>query len=375
DAQHTATTAVDGTFSIPNVPTVNGNIVVRASAVVNGVNLVGTSVPTPPVPAGTTNVGDIVLRVGRRLIVVQRDAGTVQIVKTAPLQLESSVSIGSDVIDVATSPDGTVAAVSSFSAQRVTFLNLPSQPPVIIGSVITPIPAEAVAFTPDGKFVLVTDGGGSTTIVAINVATRTIASTLTLPVTLQGVAVTAGNKVLANAFNNGVVETFNISAAGVLTDTGGVSSSGFGPINVAASVNGRLALVANNNSNNLGILRIAADGTVTANGAALSGFSLSQSISFLPDGTAAYALSCNGPIAPANIDSLVKVTDPGVATPIGFVPCYFGVHQITALASSQQVAVHTPTGVTLIDTSTNTINSSITLPGNDGSVGGIAVVP
>ena len=375
DPQHTATTAVDGTFSIPNVPTVNGNIVVRASAVVNGVNLVGTSVPTPPVPAGTTNVGDIVLRVGGRLIVAQRDARTVQIVKTAPLQLESTVNIGSDVIDVATSPDGTVAAVSSFSAQRITFLDLTAQPPVITGSVGVPIAAEAVAFTPDGKFVLVTDGGGSTTIVAINVATRTISSTLSPPVTLQGVTVTASGKVLANAFNNNVVETFNISSAGVLTDTGSVSSSGFGPINVAASPNGRLALVANNNSPNVGILGIAADGTVTANGATLSGFSLSQSISFLADGTAAYALSCNGQVARVNIDGLGNVTDPGVRIAIGFVPCYFGVHQITALPSSQQVAVHTPTGVTLIDTSTNTINSSITLPGNDGSVGGIAVVP
>src|SRR5262249_47677747 len=161
------------------------------------------------VPGGTTNVGDIVLRVTGRLIVAQRDARTVQIVKTAPLQLEPSINIGSDVIDVAVSPDGTTAADSSFSAARVTFLNPTSHPPVITGSVSTPILAEAVAFTPDGKFVLVTDGGGATTIVAINVATRTIASTLNLPVTLQGVAVTAGNKVLANAFNNGVVDTFN----------------------------------------------------------------------------------------------------------------------------------------------------------------------
>jgi hypothetical protein len=375
DAQHTATTAVDGTFSIPNVPTINGNIVVHASAIVNGVNLVGSSTPVPPVPGGTTNVGDIVLRVGGRLIVVQRDAGTVQVVKTAPLQLESTVSIGSDVIDVAVSPDGTVAAVSSFSAQRVTFLDLTSQPPVATGFVGTPIAAEAVAFTPDGKFVVVTDGGGSRTIVAINAATRTISSTLTQPVTSQGVTVTVGNKVLTNAFDNGLVDTLNISTLGGLTDTGTVSSGGAGPINIAASPNGQLALVANFNSSNLGILRIAPDGTVTSNGVALSGFVEPQSISFLADGTAAYSLSCGGQVARANIDSLGNVTDPGVRIPVAFVPCYFGVHQIAAFPSSLQVAVHTPTGVSIIDTTTNTVTSSITLPGNDGSVGGIAVMP
>jgi len=375
DAQHATTTSIDGTFSIPNVPTVNGNIVVHASAVVNGINLVGSSAGFPPVPAGTTNVGDIVLRVGGKLIVAQRDAGTVQFLKTNPLSLDSTLNIGSDVIDVAVSPDGTRAAVSSFSAQRVTFIDLTAQPPVTTGFVSTPIAAEAVAFTPDGKFLVVTDGGGSTLVVSIDVAAQKIASTIALPVTSQGVAVTVNNKVLVNAFGNGVVGTLNISPTGILTNTGTVSATGSGPINVAASPNGHLALVADFNSSNLGILRIAADGTVTANGAVLAGFFSPQSISFLPNGTGAYVLSSNAQVASVSIDGLGNITDTGVRIPVGFVPSYFGVHQIAALPSSLLVAIHTSSGVSLINATTNVIDSSITLPGNDGSVGGIAVIP
>jgi Carboxypeptidase regulatory-like domain len=58
----TSSTGADGTFSIANVPTVQGNLIVSASFTPpGGPALTGTSAPTPPVRGGTTNVGDIVL--------------------------------------------------------------------------------------------------------------------------------------------------------------------------------------------------------------------------------------------------------------------------------------------------------------------------
>ena len=57
----TATTAADGSFSIPGVPTVSGPISVSASLTSNGVTLSGSSLAVPPVPGGTTNVGTIVI--------------------------------------------------------------------------------------------------------------------------------------------------------------------------------------------------------------------------------------------------------------------------------------------------------------------------
>ncbi|MFL6234950.1 MAG: Ig-like domain-containing protein [Thermoanaerobaculia bacterium] len=58
----TATAAGDGTFSIPGVPTIRGPITVSATATVAGTLLSGRSAPTPPVPGGVTQVGDVAVR-------------------------------------------------------------------------------------------------------------------------------------------------------------------------------------------------------------------------------------------------------------------------------------------------------------------------
>ncbi len=50
-----------GFFSIPGVPTAQGDLVVTASAQVAGVALAGRSAPVTPTPSGVTDVGDIVL--------------------------------------------------------------------------------------------------------------------------------------------------------------------------------------------------------------------------------------------------------------------------------------------------------------------------
>ena len=54
-----AVTDVGGAFSIPNVPTIFGNIVVRASTPVGDKTLEGISVPLAPVRGGITDVGTI----------------------------------------------------------------------------------------------------------------------------------------------------------------------------------------------------------------------------------------------------------------------------------------------------------------------------
>lgn len=53
---------VDGTFSLPGVPTILGDIQVEASAVIDGKVFRGDSDPTPPVPAGVTDVGEVALK-------------------------------------------------------------------------------------------------------------------------------------------------------------------------------------------------------------------------------------------------------------------------------------------------------------------------
>ncbi len=72
-----ATTAADGTFTIPGLPTISGDVVVDATAtLVGGAVVVGRSMAEPPVLGGVTNVGDIVLgpAVERVDITTGRDA-------------------------------------------------------------------------------------------------------------------------------------------------------------------------------------------------------------------------------------------------------------------------------------------------------------
>ena len=51
----TTTTAGDGTFTLGGVPTVQGNLIVTASAIIDGRTVRGRSAATVPVPAGTTD--------------------------------------------------------------------------------------------------------------------------------------------------------------------------------------------------------------------------------------------------------------------------------------------------------------------------------
>lgn len=56
---YTGVSAADGSFSIPGVPTIRGNLTVGASVTVNDVLLSGSSASTAPVAGGVTDVGDI----------------------------------------------------------------------------------------------------------------------------------------------------------------------------------------------------------------------------------------------------------------------------------------------------------------------------
>ncbi len=69
----TSTTAPNGTFSIFGVPTVRGNIFVQATATVNAVQLRGSSSSFAPVSGGTTNVGQIVIKAGRKVAIFAAD--------------------------------------------------------------------------------------------------------------------------------------------------------------------------------------------------------------------------------------------------------------------------------------------------------------
>jgi len=73
-AGKSATTASDGTFAIPGVPTVQGSISVNATATIAGTKLSGVSASALPVAGGTTAVGDIAISQSKGIFLLGTDA-------------------------------------------------------------------------------------------------------------------------------------------------------------------------------------------------------------------------------------------------------------------------------------------------------------
>lgn len=319
----------------------------------------------------------------RRALVASFGANAVHVLDLQQVAIESTLNLGAgpDALDIAVTPDGRTALVTRFYSKSVTFLDLTTTPPTVMGTTSAPINAEDVhiATTPDG-FAVVTDGTASpgNIIFSMNIATRQVVSTLQLPVQAQGITVVPGRGiVLVNDFGAGVVRVVGLAADGVLIDTGlSVSTGGSGAINVEVSPDGQLALAANFSSGSIGVLHIAADGTVSL-AATVTGIASPQAIAFSPNGSKAYVYAPFTPrVSVLNIDAAHNVTNPGTfAALVGNAgPAYYGVDDIAVSEDGRQVLVHQPNSVTIIDPSTMTVIGSIPIP-NDNDAGGIAVIP
>ncbi|GEM_PF-282086 len=121
--------------------------------------------------------------------------------------------------DVAVSPDGTTAVVSNFGDSTIHFIDMtnPTEP-LPLGTVIMPMFAEDVTFTPDGKFVLVTDGGFSESIVVVDSASRTLVEDFREPgLYANSVSVGPDGTVLVVDYFAGKVHALTIDDQGHLT--------------------------------------------------------------------------------------------------------------------------------------------------------------
>lgn len=368
-------TDTEGFFQISGVPTQLGNALhVRASIFINSESFRGTKEITTTVPGKITDVGIIIVEpsLGDQAIVANRSGRDVRIVDVPTLSVTATVPIGSDVIDVATTLDGSTAVVSSFGARRLTFLDLLTDPPTVTGSVSVPLLAEDVdiACTSTG-IALIADGNIGAPIISVDIDTQTIISVLDLPVTAHGIDVTPdGSLALVNAFNNNLIRLVNVSPTGILTDTGISVPVGSGPLNVTVSPNGRRALVAHWSSNNVAVLEIAG-GTVTF----LENISLSsrsQSIAFTPIGDKAYVYHEGvGQVSVLDVDANDNVIDSGIRiSGVGTALSFFGVDQITVTGDGRTLLVRSTGNVSVIDIDTNSIIGNIPVPDN----GGIAAI-
>jgi len=196
-------------------------------------------------------------------------------------------SYGGGLFDVVITPNGKTAMVSNFGESKLFFIDISgwfSGTPTVLGSTSVGICPEDIEVTPDGKYVLVTDGGFSKSLVVVDTAARVVVQTYTSSTNqAQAVAVTPDGKTVLVADYGGKCHAYKLNPAdGTLSfvsstyfndpsswpagvkipSNWGGKVLDFWPVNVSISPDGKTALVADGHNNQAATLVFdAASGT------------------------------------------------------------------------------------------------------------------
>jgi 6-phosphogluconolactonase (cycloisomerase 2 family) len=242
----TSITGAGGAFSVPNVPTIEGSLVVNATFTQpNGTVLVGMSVPTAPVRGGTTNVGDIVVRLMRDFVYTNNNVGGTNTVSAF------SVASNGVLTQIVGSPfltGGSGSGSGLFASNRITTSMV-------------------------GNFLFVSNGGSNNiSVFSINPATGSLTAVAGSPFPTGGAAgngislgVTPDNKFLfaANA-GSGNITVYSIAANGALAPIpGSPFPAGGQPDGIKVSPDGAFLSVALFSNDAVAMLSIASNGTLT----------------------------------------------------------------------------------------------------------------
>lgn len=390
---HSATTVADGTFSIPNVPTVSvgaSGVTVVTRGVAAGLVRAGTSATAAPVFGGITNVGDIVT-VSRPLIVVDSNSGAVLALDTShnpPTVISTIGAFGAQPGGVSVTPDGATAFVSIYGfGSPIRVFDLTKNPPSFVTDISrTGFISNTLnnVVTSNGRFVLAI--WNQNIITTIDTASKRVISSLTLPSAIS-LAVTPDNTtVIVSDISNNLFRILALSPLGVLSDTGKTISNNFAfwSPNIAMAPNGHFALMANSSGNYVTILRIDSQDNVTLSSTRIPISSWPWGIDFTPDGRKAYVTVAGsespargqpGTIAVLNIDANDNVTDSGVRITIpNGIPFPGGIGNAgvsgIAIAVDGKAYVandffdsNTQQGtITIVDTKTDTVLGTLALP-------------
>lgn len=395
---YSAVTASDGTFSISGVPTISTSatgISVQAFGVVSGEVLAGASAPAAPVPAGTTNVGNIVA-VPRPLIVVDSTLGAVSAIDTStspPNVIGTPGAFGASPDGVSVTPDGSKAFVSIIGyGSPIRVFDLTQNPPGYVTDISNPgtiSNTTSNVVTSDGRFVL--SVWSQSVVTCINTSTLKVISSLSFGTSLTSVAVTPDNTTIIVAdITNNVFRILALSPLGVLSDTGKTVpyTFNFWSPNIAMAPDGHFALMANPQGGFISILKIDAQHNVTVSSTTIPISSWPWGIDFTLDGSKVYVTvpgsstpgAGQGNIAVLAVDSSDNVTDTGVriAIPNGLP---FPPGGANAPVSGIAIAVggkayisnslnsNGQSSITIVDSQTDTVLGTVTVPQFPSGIG------
>jgi len=280
-------------------------------------------------------------------------------------------SYGGGLFDVVFSKDGKTAIISNFGDSTLYFVDISggfSGTPSVLGSVAVPFFAEDMDVTPDGKYVLVTDGGFSPRCAVIDIATRTLAKNNYLGAqSAQAVAVTPDGKfVLFADYFGAAIHSFSLNADGTMAFISSVFTGASRPVNISISPDGKTAIAAASNRYDCPVFAIGTDGGLNYKGDCTMTSKGGQSVVFSKDSKKAYYFS-NAVNRSARIH-ILDITAPGVAELEGYVELsiprgtsqLFGVDTLAVDPSSNYLYVANPTvsggvvEVAVIDLATKT---------------------
>jgi len=293
-------------------------------------------------------------------------------------------SYGGGLFDVVITPDNKTAIVSNFGDSKIFFIDIshgldPLNPPTLLGFTRIGFFAEDMDITPDGKYVLVTDGGFSARIGVVEIATRKlIKSNILVKNTKYANAVNVIERsgeyfVLVADYFAGAVHLFSLTREGI--DVGSVQFvktvriTPFRPVNLAISPDNQtvLTVIAGLSGmvvlyfNNAGELVTGVTGN--AKGIVAMPSKNGQSCVFSEDGKKAYYLSNS-----QNKGTLVNVLSVTPGVPPTVTPTEVSIPISMARGTSQLFGVDTialgPDGNTLY----------VTNPTLSGGMADVAIV-
>jgi DNA-binding beta-propeller fold protein YncE len=280
---------------------------------------------------------------------------------------------GGGLLDVVITSNGKTAIVSNFGDSKIFFIDISggfNAQPTLLGSTFVSLFAEDMAITPDDRYVLVTDGGLSSRIAVVDIASRTLVYIQNIGGSdAQAIAITPdGQLVLVADYLGGQIHSYTIDSNGYLSfkETQNVLPSW--PVNLAISPDGKTVIVPSAFRSTAPVFLIDSQHNLVFKELISLPARGAQSCVFSSDGTKAYLLTNGNPglgtqVHIMNVTSPGKVSASGTSiqvTPARGTGQFFGVDTIALDPSEHYLYVTNPTsfgvtvGISVIDLTINT---------------------
>jgi len=229
-------------------------------------------------------------------------------------------SYGGGLFDVAITPNGKTAIVSNFGDSKIFFIDISggfNVAPTLLGQARVGFFAEDMAITPDGKYVLITDGGFASRIAVVDIAGQYVVGSPNFPGVYSNAVAIAPNglTVLTADYFAGKINQFTFNPEdGTLAFVYAFYVMPARPVNVEISPDGQTAIAVSATGYKHPVFSIK-EGNVGFVGVVTLAHKSGQSCVFSKDGTKAYLLS-NSTYYRAMIEVL-DVAGPGLVTASG----------------------------------------------------------